>query len=111
MAMILSPSTPPLLKDMFPVINMALENSMACRVFRNIKLGSNKTEPPMSGVGISDPSSPQHGLRPFSGADGRPTNHPMLDITKIVETFTASDGELSKSSVGDINFKNQAECV
>ncbi|KAF8532312.1 hypothetical protein JB92DRAFT_1313095 [Gautieria morchelliformis] len=111
MAMILSPATPPLLKDMFPVINMALENSMACRVFRNIKLGSNKAEASMSGIGASEPSSQEHALRNFSGKDGRPTHLPTLDISKVVETFTSSDGDLSKSSVGDIRFKSQAECV
>ncbi|GJJ13747.1 hypothetical protein Clacol_008003 [Clathrus columnatus] len=38
MIILLLPSTPPLLRDMFPVINLLLENSMAFRVFRNIKL-------------------------------------------------------------------------
>ncbi|KIJ50923.1 hypothetical protein M422DRAFT_74371 [Sphaerobolus stellatus SS14] len=40
MALLLAPSVPPVIRDMFPILNMALENSMACRVFRNIKLGS-----------------------------------------------------------------------
>lgn len=107
MAMILSPKTPPLLKDMFPVINMALENSMACRVFRNIKLGSKHIDHRISGTDISVPTSQQHALRPFNGSEVRPTQpvtFPAVDITKTVETFT--DQSFS-NSLG--NLKSNSE--
>ena len=39
MAMILTPSIPPVFRAMFTVPNIAIENAMACKVFRDIKLG------------------------------------------------------------------------
>ena len=108
MAMILSSSTPPLLKDMFPVINMALENSMACRVFRNIKLGSSHSDHLMTSIDVSLPSFPnssqQNALRhgtctgdSDAGPGHQQRGHPVLSVTKTVETFT--DRELSVSSI------------
>ncbi|TDL21970.1 hypothetical protein BD410DRAFT_789054 [Rickenella mellea] len=39
MAMILSPSVPPVLRAILTVPNLALENAMACRVFRDVRFG------------------------------------------------------------------------
>ncbi len=39
MAVILAPSVPPVLRAMFSIPNIALQNAMACRVFRLLKLG------------------------------------------------------------------------
>jgi hypothetical protein len=39
MAMILAPSLPPVYRAMFTHPNVAINNAMACRVFRDIKFG------------------------------------------------------------------------
>ena len=48
MAVILTPSIPPIIRAMFTVPNVALQNTMACRVYRLLKLGliQDDTEPP-----------------------------------------------------------------
>jgi len=47
MACILSPKLPPFLQAMFTIPNSALETSMACRVYREIKLGILTSDPTM----------------------------------------------------------------
>ncbi|KAL4245410.1 hypothetical protein ABKN59_009509 [Abortiporus biennis] len=39
MAVILAPSVPPVIAAMFSIPNVALQNAMACRVYRQLKLG------------------------------------------------------------------------
>ena len=39
MVVILTPSVPPIIRAMFTVPNVALQNTMACRVYRLLKLG------------------------------------------------------------------------
>ena len=39
MVVILTPSVPPIVRAMFTVPNVALQNTMACRVYRLLKLG------------------------------------------------------------------------
>ena len=39
MVVILTPSVPPIIRAMFTVPNVALRNTMACRVYRLLKLG------------------------------------------------------------------------
>ena len=39
MVLILTPSVPPVLRAMFAIPNAALQNAMACRVYRQLKLG------------------------------------------------------------------------
>ena len=41
--MIFAPTTSPIIRAMFTIPNLALENSMACLVFRQLKLGILKT--------------------------------------------------------------------
>ena len=45
MVLILVPSVPPVLRAMFSIPNVALQNAMACRVFRQIKLGLLREQP------------------------------------------------------------------
>jgi len=56
-AMVLSPSIPPVYRAMFSVPNIALENSMACRVFRAVKLGLIKDVQGSSNYGSTLPPS------------------------------------------------------
>ena len=52
MVVILTPSVPPVLRAMFSIPNVALQNAMACRVFRQLKLGLIRETPTM-GMGSS----------------------------------------------------------
>lgn len=45
MVVILTPSVPPIIRAMFTVPNVALQNVMACRVYRLLKLGLVSDEP------------------------------------------------------------------
>ncbi|KAF8574945.1 hypothetical protein K439DRAFT_799707 [Ramaria rubella] len=90
MAMILSPGIPPLLKDMFPVINMALENSMACRVFRNIKLCGSNVE--RHNVGTDNSSGPIFRLRGKETMDNKSMEvSTVLQISKEITTESFRD--------------------
>ncbi|THH31273.1 hypothetical protein EUX98_g2912 [Antrodiella citrinella] len=46
MVLILTPSVPPVLRAMFAIPNAALQNTMACRVYRKLKLGLIKEDSP-----------------------------------------------------------------
>jgi len=56
-AMVLSPGVPPVYRAMLSVPNIALENAMACRVFRAVKLGLIKDVRTTSYFGTTTPSS------------------------------------------------------
>lgn len=49
MVVILTPSVPPVLRAMFSIPNVALQNAMACRVYRQLKLGLIREVPTMGG--------------------------------------------------------------
>lgn len=55
MALILSPSIPPALRCLLPVPNLTITNAMACKVFRDMKLGRIHSDP-MSDLSYSLPS-------------------------------------------------------
>lgn len=45
MVVILTPSVPPIIRAMFSIPNIALQNTMACRVYRLLKLGRISDDP------------------------------------------------------------------
>ncbi|KAF8526224.1 hypothetical protein BU17DRAFT_40792 [Hysterangium stoloniferum] len=107
MAVLLSSSTPPLLRDMFPVLNMALENSMACRVFRKIKLGRVKLGRAKTGAEDRDNSLPVSNVQPpdpkrsFGGKEMtalQPMCTPAVEITRTVTVEYFSGGITTSES-------------
>ncbi|KDR74015.1 hypothetical protein GALMADRAFT_157818 [Galerina marginata CBS 339.88] len=48
--LIVTPSVPPIYQAMFTVPDIALSSSMACRVFRNLKITADRVDTAMSGV-------------------------------------------------------------
>jgi len=75
---------------MFPVAKTALDSSMACRVFRNIKLG--KTNPTLCTCHIADtsrpdPEIPDHALHTIGGTEILSQRVAVVDIRRKVEQF------------------------
>jgi len=90
MALILTPSTSPLIRAMFPVPSKALENAMACRVFRDIKLGRTSPETHSSGTDHRPPTvsgAPAYALRTLRTNETRPSREPIVQIKKTVDRF------------------------
>jgi hypothetical protein len=90
MALILRPSTSLLVRAMFPVPSKALENAMACRVFRDIKLGRAASDNHSSGTDNRPSTSsgaPAYALRSFRPGENRPVREPVVQVTKTVEQF------------------------
>ncbi|KAI0795902.1 hypothetical protein C8Q75DRAFT_351708 [Abortiporus biennis] len=58
MVVILTPSVPPVLAAMFTIPNIALQNAMACRVFRQIKLGVLKNPANTTGMPAKSITTP-----------------------------------------------------
>ncbi|KAF8526222.1 hypothetical protein BU17DRAFT_40741 [Hysterangium stoloniferum] len=118
MAMLLSPSTPPLLRDMFPVINMTLENSMACRVFRSIKLSrrdSDRTTARSETADTSPPTTKQLPPIPFRSFYGnregeKPSAYPVVEVKKTVESFR-DDGTKASRASNTVTFGEEDHVV
>lgn len=58
MAVIMAPSVPPILSGMFSIPNVALQNTMACRVYRLLKLGRISDDPESFTMGSGNVSLP-----------------------------------------------------
>lgn len=100
MALLLAPSVPPVIRDMFPVLNMALENSMACRVFRNIKLGNHGSPKSSDGGQLLPPTSNSNPSwvrsAKFEGKESKLGALPLVVMTKTVESFVGEAATLSE---------------
>lgn len=99
MALLLAPSVPPVIRDMFPVLNMALENSMACRVFRNIKLGNHGSPKSSDGGHLLPASNSNPSCVRFAKFQGKESNSgalPLVMMTKTVENFVGEAATLSE---------------
>ncbi|KAF8515739.1 hypothetical protein JB92DRAFT_2716890 [Gautieria morchelliformis] len=95
-----SSSIPPVIKAMFTIPNVALENSMACRVFRNIKLGkTTNANVRTTGNGSSvsaDHGLPVYALKSFGGGERRG----RVEIRRTVEQFDdAGPSGLDKAKI------------
>jgi len=110
MAMLLSPSTPPLLRDMFPVINMTLENSMACRAFRSIKLSRRDTDRTTFKSETTDtspstmkqlPPIPQRSVY-VSRETEKSSSYPVVEVKRTVESFDDNGTEVSTSRTSNM---------
>ncbi|KAL5481016.1 hypothetical protein ACEPAI_9957 [Sanghuangporus weigelae] len=91
MVMILAPSVPPVYRAMFTIPSLAIENAMACKVYRDVKFGLIRE----SGGSNSEPSSQhsrghyQHGFwRPAQG--GAKPNSPHDPAGIVVSTSISS---------------------
>lgn len=74
MALILTPSVPPVLRAMFTVPNLALENAMATRVFRAVRLGAIRNPTPTS-TGLGYSSTPR--ARSNDAQQAPPSEYPL----------------------------------
>lgn len=106
MAMILSPSIPPVYRAMFTIPNVAIENAMACKVFRDIKLGIIQTQGTFSTFQRTTGGTPaifhryrnnQHSgqssdpTTKFSTFATMPNDSTTIGVLKTVDSVSASD--------------------
>ena len=96
--MLISPGVPVLYRPILSIPNLALENAMACRVYRAVKLGLIK-DFPSTHFGISTPSS---GARDNSGNDFTLKNRNLngstsLQINVDIATTTTADSNIDVS--------------
>ena len=100
MAVILTPSVPPIIRAMFTVPNVMLTNAMACRVFRLLKLGV-----------ISDASNGSH--PEFGGIISTRTSFLQFHVTQATtgETLRAAGG--SRTNVTELRniYKDNATTI
>lgn len=92
MIMILTPSVPPVYHAMFTIPNVAIENAMACKVFRDIKFGLIDSGVPGGG-----------GSSSYSGGDGGGVNTHLSFGRNPKATFgsmTVEDLERGRRSHG-----------
>ena len=73
-AMILAPGLPPSYHSMLSVANLGLENAMACRVYRAVKLGLIKNH---------HSTSLGHSIRSFGAPDQ--TGHGLADVSRSIQ--------------------------
>lgn len=76
--MILTPSVKPVYRAMFTIPNVAIENAMACKVYRDIKFGL--IEP-------SGTSTFQRSTRPGGSASGFSSRYPPRPAPKNVDSI------------------------
>ncbi|KAG2134037.1 uncharacterized protein EDB93DRAFT_1107416 [Suillus bovinus] len=101
MIMILVPTAPPVYHAFLSLPNIALENSMACRVFRSIHLGTISSQPGTSYSSGRAPSGirfvdrPPHAIRPQLYSDIHST---PLDISVTTQHSSLDDTNQKKNS-------------
>jgi len=104
LAMILSPSIPPVYRAMFAIPNIAIENCMACRVYRNIRFGlipppttsltyqrSGGSTLPIVRPPIAVGRSNRSGDDEYFANTSAVTSSSPIEITKSVERSTVHD--------------------
>jgi len=105
-AMVLVPNIPAVYHSMLSVPNIALENSMACRVYRAVKLGLIKnhqsTRFGLSFLSSSAPSAPEQPGHEFASKTP-PLDDPHniqinVDITRTTDMKIRDDDVLGKQS-------------
>lgn len=86
MVLILTPSVPPVLQAMFSIPNVALQNAMACRVFRQLKLGLIRETPTMGGS----------------------SSHPTGNLSGPIRLVPTSRSNINMSNIDSKNFRNSS---
>jgi hypothetical protein len=92
--MLMTPSVPPVLRAICTVPNIGLENAMACRVFRDLKLGlSTDSHTNQSSLPIKASSAyPMHSYGQSQSYGGHTqTDSAPIHFHKTVEQMTVSD--------------------
>ncbi|CAL1702480.1 unnamed protein product [Somion occarium] len=96
MVVILTPSVPPVLRAMFAIPNVALQNAMACRVFRLIKLGMITDKP----VAVSSLTPPAQSFRLYQNAS-RPNRDGSAHSQGDVENFKLTTSPSFRNANGN----------
>lgn len=82
MVVILTPSVPPVIRAMFSIPNVALQNAMACRVYRQLKLGMIRETLSMG------------------------TSHPSGKLSAPIRLVPTSRSNLTFSNMDSMEFRN-----
>ena len=107
-SMLLLSTGPPVIHAMFTVPNLALENAMACRVFRKLKLGLIAEHPALT---------EEYALSTFRAASGIPkrskggaTNGDNVELRTVIHSLPSSyDSEQTKKGSLAINVTQKTE--
>lgn len=101
---ILAPSFPPVLHAMFTVPNIALTNAMACRVFRQLRLGILMEKPLTQASQQSGPIQllPTRASRRYTRSGGLHTD---------IDSILAPDERMNKTSIVAVHIQRDVEAT